>query len=645
MIDFSDNAEARLAFAQIAAQEERVSILLATLDDGSWEKAPARWMQAFYAVRTDDQDPVARIRSRFVECVVALPDAERKSVHVVLPEMIRCGGLTAEHMTSIVQWFLKIAGPSEAALGATILHFLDDPLAPKGCENERKALIAWLLRNGGAELRTSHRVPLLVDLVVDSQRRGDRATTDALLRLLTVNDGRLRFVNVQHHIDDLLHALDESNELHLAGDFLMAFDCDGRAGVLHHVLHGRDRFRNLHHRLLQGAADGLIDGTDFWLDAFHGTPPAIRFRSRAALADVARRLHQWAFHGDGRAEGPSDRSRRPFLREWTALVATECLRAYATTSDPSLIGDLCMICVHGSPAMLGMHEALTAFAKDERVPVLLVALLEKGPDAAEAAVLALKPLPTANVRRDAEWCRSTVQAWLDAVDSEPIEGVLFRKLMPHVREVVLADQGEHDSVRIDGEQLFVDRSALARALDGPFTDKELHAIAVLYVVHELVHREQHVGGVEHVRRIRAAGGETTLLHIDLAADHVAAKSVARAFKSWTFEWLRELQGRSVAAFPTGPLHTMPSRVRKARRLVSLRADLLIRPCVEPFSGYVFVDHSPLPGPIFALSSGSPMRVLAIGELDEDGARILHSAGAPECELSAIDRALGEAFTL
>src|SRR4051812_41494559 len=95
--------------------------------------------------------------------------------------------------------------------------------------------------------------------------------------------------------------------------------------------------------------------------------------------------------------------------------------------------------------------------------------------------------------------------------------------------------------------------------------EERRQLAILYFAHEVVHHAQGMKGLETVRRLRSAGGETTLMHVDLAADHVAAGITARVFPQWTLQALKDREGRSLGAYPVGWMHPNAARARKAVR--------------------------------------------------------------------------------
>jgi hypothetical protein len=159
---------------------------------------------------------------------------------------------------------------------------------------------------------------------------------------------------------------------------------------------------------------------------------------------------------------------------------------------------------------------------------------------------------------------------------------------------------------------------------------ERRALSAMYLLHELVHVAQRLVSKQMMLEVRAAGAETTLQHLDLAADHAAACLAHDAVPRWKLSWLKELQGSSLTAYPVGPFHTLGSRARKALRLVSLRLDFLAREgrwllAKEAGDAYLFVDHGPAGGQLLALAGTPPFPVLRCVGLSAEDAALLTSA--------------------
>ncbi|MCA9544133.1 MAG: hypothetical protein KC613_07070 [Myxococcales bacterium] len=115
---------------------------------------------------------------------------------------------------------------------------------------------------------------------------------------------------------------------------------------------------------------------------------------------------------------------------------------------------------------------------------------------------------------------------------------------------------------------------MARIAQAAASDEDAGLDAALYVLHELAHLPQGIGDYAVVQRLRAID-EGLVLDMDLAADHFAALVVAQM--GWAeLARLKDRQGRGLCNYPVGPDHAPAARLRKARRVVSLRADCLLR---------------------------------------------------------------------
>ena len=205
---------------------------------------------------------------------------------------------------------------------------------------------------------------------------------------------------------------------------------------------------------------------------------------------------------------------------------------------------------------------------------------------------------------------------------------------------------DENLVEIAAGVIRVDRRALAGAIDLPWTEEERLAIGSLYFLHEVIHHPQGIHRKAMVDTLRAAAAESTLLHIDLGADHAAARLLSLAVPRWSLSWLKDLQGRSLVNFPAGRFHTAAARARKAQRLVGLRLDLLARttapPCDMGLDQYAFADFGPAGGPFLILHSGPPFSLLGANDLSPEDAKCLSTAadeGRGESELRGLDEVL------
>lgn len=184
-----------------------------------------------------------------------------------------------------------------------------------------------------------------------------------------------------------------------------------------------------------------------------------------------------------------------------------------------------------------------------------------------------------------------------------------------------------------GDTLWLDQEYVAQTLQ-PGDDESL-AACVLYFLHELLHLSQGMAEKETIHQLRAAGGEETLLGVDLQADHTAAHLAAQAVSRWQPLWLKEVQARSLAAFPVNASHSPLARRRKSRRLAALRLEILghqrgMLPLAGAQEGYLWPEFAPQGGPLLLLRSAPLQRVVYIvATITAAEAQALDNAADPQ----------------
>lgn len=191
-------------------------------------------------------------------------------------------------------------------------------------------------------------------------------------------------------------------------------------------------------------------------------------------------------------------------------------------------------------------------------------------------------------------------------------GVRLLQLLGRARRVKLAVLPHEDKVQLSGEQVLLDSRYVGTVYDP--TDERRRADCALYFLHELTHLAQGIGQKAMVRRLRGTGGEQTLLHCDLHADHVAAGLLHRLQPHWSVPFLKEVQGQSLCAFPATVRHTKAAQQRKRMRVIAVRADywarrlgLLAAERIE--DGYLYVEYTKPKGALLLVRSGPPLAVL------------------------------------
>jgi hypothetical protein len=218
-----------------------------------------------------------------------------------------------------------------------------------------------------------------------------------------------------------------------------------------------------------------------------------------------------------------------------------------------------------------------------------------------------------------------------------------------IRRVRIEDLDDAWSIRRDDDCLFVRRASIDGLWRAAVATEEDDAqtLVELFVLHELVHVAQHVAEKSTITALRAHGlsGETTLMHLDLSADHVAACALADA-RGHDLLRLKDLQGRSLSSFPLGPSHGYGSRYRKSLRLLGARADLLARqagclPNDTQDGAYAFCDLGAQQ--LVVLRNGPPMTRLRTRPITEQERGMLEEVAASATAVEEVDRILGEVF--
>lgn len=664
--DFGDNLEALVSYAHALEPERGIDFLFAGLERAAASaqtEVPGTWLQALQrlAKQGEIHPKVAR---RLVEWVVAgdLDDARRSLVSGLLgwPALAKADAV------SMASWVVERAQASDASWVAHVLGSAtlrnDPPSTPI-----RVPLAQWLIRRGSAHLRSAGgwgEALLVLETLVEcgaSSNELERATAV----LLSNTASNLRHAGWSSKLVAALGAvLDRGarpNELRrwlrgLGPDAITTFS---HALGAHRDIAGFEPLaREVSSALLEGrvhpdaepAVWRLLLGLTCKEQAAVQVPFRVACSGLEALRDPnydsmpaqarpgwVRFLYRQALRSLRRGIAPAELDRQK--QKLTSFLS------------PKNLGEVRDAVV----AHVGECEPAGSLARRILTPPVSVHTVR-------AALLALSPTPLverAGVARasDAE-CLSMAEdlsrVLLGRAWSERLGGVDVNTLLEGIDRIAAVEKSVLDgrSVLVEGHELRCDRADLARVLGGEGYDRRL--VAASWLVHELIHqRSQRLGPRSSVPRMRGTGvgGESNLLHVDLSADHAAALIAAEAFEI-DVRWVKDQQGRSLAAFPASPRHSEPGWFRKALRLASLRADLLWGGAGRGAGmdeGYVFVDFGPTEGDLVVFESGPPFRVLAIAALSEEDATKLHRAVADEdatplADVDAILRRIHEEAT-
>ena len=662
--DFGPNIDAHLIYTSTLPQAEALERLRRLFDDGSWRSSPGPWLHHVcmfvHRYHLGDDPGVVALRAALVAALLEGklgPEAH----HTLLMLVDRNLLVTTAEAGALARWFVERAEPSDASLAADVLHkvlmnrsALGDALAP---------LVPWLAQNGAGELRARRRGELLLRLVgTFSNPDRDASLIPALLRYVVLNDEPLGAHHAfrrepAHFLCAMERALADDRHQALAaevalkmGEELLARAFDP-AGTYPRVQ------ASLLRALARGAWPAEIASKAWELALACACPPALTFRTAAAvdLAMVALRsragTRSFVPHGPG--GGHRD-------REWTRLVVGEYLRIYDVPSHTTQATRDRLRDVAGSDEIApGVAEPLKASLDAAPGVRLSRSILAEGTSGAHvlAAIAALPDSGGPSALGSGEFDEAGVVSLLTRLIARPwvapIFGVDLAAALGSATRVELATLDDEWKVRIADGVARLDRSAVRDMLSAlRMNAEEKLALAAMYFVHELVHIAQGIGDKALVSALRSTGAETTLMHVDLGADHVAALAVADTFAKWSLEWLKDLAGRSTLAFPASPYGTAASRARKSQRLVGLRLDYLVRRHgrvpAGPGLGYAFAEHGPAGGPLLVMMSGPPVRLVANAMLSKDEAALLSGAmgdGLDEARLGEVDRillgALGE----
>jgi hypothetical protein len=666
---FAGSAPALTLYACALPPEQGFALLRRQLEDGSWRQEPGTWFRyarsVCFGIAKGRSPELVALQTELARQLMAAPIGPE--AHAVLPLLFDLNSFDpqAPELAALRDWLVDHGGPGEASLVADILtHGILHRTSSKDAPEARallQPLTEWLLRNGAAELRSKRRVELVIQMAVTCHEIGaDPAITLAALRYLLVNEGRMPWGRVSSTGDFFRSPLLGTIEAALAfpggGAYGAALartaDIPEARWLVQQFLHGEPDllpFPGLREVLVRGLFRGQIEPprtnavSELWSAALAGPYPGdevATFATADALESALQALRCFPEFGPRRSRHTPDARER---RRWGRRLATEAIRVWglagvANHSDVNA-PRLNWAIGFGDDASfdLGVRDGLEAAlaARDADSPSLALRILREHPDERRALFSAFRALAPHSERRVTaspaphvlSSIRERLLSLLHAPWFEPEAGVNLSSLLKGAREITFQKLSHENKVFIDETSLQVDDAALMEALDTAMSDEEQIALGLIYVVHELVHVQQGIAAKARVVDLRATGAETTLLHLDLSADHATALIVAKATPKWTPLWLKDLQGRSLVRFPAGPLHTSASRARKAQRHVALRLDYLLRKShpereTRLGGGYAFADFGPAGGRFLVLGSGPPSRLVGSAPLDAKEAALL-----------------------
>ncbi len=548
----------------------------------------------------------------------------------------------------IGRWLARSSGPGDAAVVAEWLQ------ADVGLPDDvRLGLSVSLLERGFAELRRDERLPVAARVLRDVDReRPD--LRELALRVFLQNEGARSTSSSARSVFDgatnlgienatLLaiaqRALDDGADESLAVDVVSLVGWYAAAVVA---------FRNPQlARVAQALVGELAERADRIAGTFSVKPclgalfesdlelPPLR--SPAAIEGAISVVREVAGH---------PRTDRSKLHRWTRTTAESWFDLHGLcrgdVTELTLLERLTRPVIEELVEHAALHgplrevlEARLIHAAGKEVDTART-ILDAHPNEAAAVAPALRSLPARAVRLEAsaaslsmseltvELERLLLRPW-----PKPIAGVDFSRLISTARFIDLRDLEDEWKYEVVDGSLRVDRTSLMGVVRGTSGETAL-AVAGLYVVHEMIHGHQGLDDKDVVAALRATGAESTLMHVDLAADHAATAIVHDARRTWSIEWLKDLHCVNSRKFPVGPHHIQAARARKLGRVLGLRADYLIRayeivPRAQLGDGYAFLELGPAGGTLVVLASGPPLSVLGQTDLGGEDAKTLSRA--------------------
>ncbi|MBN8231218.1 hypothetical protein JYK02_27235 [Corallococcus macrosporus] len=679
--EFRNNVEAQLHYAAGLSQEEASAILESRLNDTWWEVAPSLWIEVASAVdkRTGRQGTDEALVSRLAQRLVGARLSP--ALHDVLPrvvtELIAAPATAASIgpvLDPLLKWVVQSARAGDAGLVANVMGALtsQSPLSslsqaaqreyarllfgrspnaastqgsladPQGEEAQVRLefrrrteflrsfvpLAQWMIEKGSAELRQPERMPLIA-MLLECLAEGTPAELQLILRYVSLHSQSAEGF-WPYHRDLFWMAAERVLAEGAPGTLireLVARMYRGHwwAETCAHPLEVPEKLPLACQALLQGLVDGSFEVIASagmqrfhpvaWGLAFQRAPPQakpLRFMEVAPLALALEMLCANA------SASPAPLA----LVDWTHFLVKEWIRLHGLDAkELEALLKLTAFPILGPPVASGLKEALLAAPPTQDTPLALRILDECGgtPNALRAVLaLELEWLKFAHRSPSRlEWLQDEFRRVLHLPWAEPVAGIDLARMFEGARDVRFTRLVEDDQVEIRGDCIYLHEPSYQQLDDSIANQEEFLATSMLFFLHEWVHVRQGIGKKSMVDLLRETGGESTLMHLDLSADHAAAKLAHQAEPRWTLAWLKELQSRSLFSYPAGRGHTSASRGRKTTRLVSLRLDYLVRAASQPpywssklGAGYVFADLSPGGGAMLLLVSGPPVSVVA-----------------------------------
>lgn len=684
---FGENLAAYLHYVGSLVPADAVPALRGTLGDGAWLKEPEAWASAAWTLVNEQKWPKRAMVGELAEAMTRLTKSEEvRAVHLHFAQAVR--GLAeetapeyAELLKSLVAWFVQVARPGDARIAADALfyaeHATPGPSASGqfvGVDFARRAqllpvlspLAVWLLENGAGVLRgeRADTLPFIAEIVLAC----DPPRVVNVLQYARATERPTRFwpPRAQDASRPSIFWPAVETALGLGAAHSLVLDLVARLPSVNWNDREifapclEDGFPLARAVLVEGLTDGRFEGpkeVDWW-KLLLSLPPdvlgRIRFHDLASLERVLGLFEQSALFG----AQPSGENADPawgkvLVAEYIRLVDFSAVRAGMEGARERLVR-MTRFPQLAPSVREGLKAALGELATVTDVTLAGDVLEQSDSHAATRAALltlpAWKRTKSASSPQQTEELRAWLERFLHRSWPDDVGGVNVSAVLGSARRLEFVTLDHEDKIRVNGEKVLLDKDAMEGIAAGADPERR-RVLGALYFFHELVHLVQGIGDKARVVRLRAAGSETTLLHLDLAADHIAAQLAHHAEGRWSMAFLKDVQGRSLKAFPVRWMHTAASAARKAQRLVSLRLDALVQGqhqwARRLGGGYAYAEYGVGGGGLLALTSGPPPMVLADASLSASEARLLHEIAdegkASESGIARVDEVLGRLF--
>lgn len=633
---FEGRLEAGLTYALLLTPEEASARFEAIWKSGAWRSNPTCWLQRVN--RMGDKTRWTPERAG----VVTLETLQALGWEACKPHLYNAFLLWADGTDAlagrVAEW---VTSPENADAG-------DVDVVLKGAERfltrfavPASRLVDWVLEHGISGLRNPHRLELVRELFLHLADVGRTEDAASLLNLLASLDRGL--VSWPDHLPLWKVVERAALDPELVVELVLGLLRVGATHLAFSPMRDVEAFPRTGHIVFVMLAGGVVPHQHLevgWKVALkHLLPNDSSLLCDIGSLDVGIKQLTWCELN---------------VTAWSRLFADayfELWRDPTDERDTLSVPAVRSLAGRNDEGAIGVAQALEPRlrARTDESAVLASDILKEGAWTCFRVVAALDclaPTPTARTQatiapdeREVENLRMKLERFVCTAWPANIFGLDVGALLKNVSRVELVALDAGDKVRLDGSTLRVDRTYPDELIVLGVRDDDLLQAAYLYVAHELVHLPQGLGDIKTVRRLRAAGGESNLLHLDLVADHLATLMVHTAVRRWSIVTLKSAILDSLAHFPTGPFATDASRLRKSTRYASERLDLLIRQrdgnASSDNDGYWFLDFGPLGGPAFAFQSGPPMRL--VGEVPlskEDTDTLLHAADGPDAAAKA-----------